>query len=87
MSHGNHIYTAKPPSVKSFGLNRRRRRVCIFNAFRYPEKNDIEFAIKLGITNSLSVITHYGAKNILLSYPAALKSMKKLKIKIKKKKL
>jgi ribokinase len=46
------------------------------------KKGDIEFAMKLGVANSLSVITHHGAKNKLLNYNEALN--KSMKIKIKK---
>jgi len=49
------------------------------------KKNDIEFAIKLGITNAESVIMHHGAKNKLLTYNTALRIMKKRLIKVVKK--
>lgn len=45
-------------------------------------KNDIEFAIRLAITNAESVICHHGAKNKLLTYPEALKIMKKRPVKV-----
>lgn len=51
------------------------------------KKNNIEFAIKLAIVNSTSVITHHGAKNKLLRYRQALDMIKKHKIKIKTKKI
>ena len=41
------------------------------------KKNDIKFAIDLGMTNAESVIQHHGAKEILLTYSEALKAMKK----------
>ncbi len=50
-------------------------------------KKDMEFSLKLGVTNAQSVIQHYGAKNILLSYKEALRQMKKRRIKIVKKKI
>ena len=50
-------------------------------------KNDIEFAIKLGITNAESVIKYHGAKNILLRYNEALRIMKKVPVKVIKKKI
>ena len=40
-----------------------------------------EFALKLGLINSQSIITHYGAKNKLLSYKEALRKTHNLKIK------
>lgn len=81
------IYKAKPPSVKvvdSTGAGDAFASSFLSGILR---KNDIEFAVKLGVTNSLSVITHYGAKNILLSYKEAMRQMKKWKIRIKKKRI
>lgn len=49
-------------------------------------KNDVEFAIKLGIANSVSVISHHGAKNILMTCKEAVKAVKKAKVKVHKKK-
>ena len=51
------------------------------------KKNNIEFAIQLGMTNAESVISYHGAKNKLLSYKEALKIMKRRPIKITKKKI
>lgn len=51
------------------------------------KKNNIEFAIKLGMTNAESVISYHGAKNKLLKYKEALSIMKKRPIKVKKKKV
>ena len=81
------IYCAKPPVVKvvdSTGAGDAFAASFLCGILR---KNDVEFAIKLGIVNSISVISHYGAKNILLSYNEAMKGMKKLKVKIHKKKV
>ena len=50
------------------------------------KKNNVEFAIKLGMTNAESVITYHGAKNKLLRYKEALKILRKQPIKVKKKK-
>ena len=82
-----HIYTAKPPVVKvvdSTGAGDAFAASFLSGIIR---KNDVEFAIKLGLANSISVIKYYGAKNILLSYKEALKSVKKLKIRVSKKKI
>jgi len=49
--------------------------------------NDIEFALKLAITNSESVIQYIGAKNKLLTWNEAKKKIKKKKIIISKKHL
>ena len=51
------------------------------------KKNDVEFAITLGMTNAESVIQYHGAKNKLLRYKEALKIMKKRPIKVTKRKL
>jgi len=50
-------------------------------------KNNVEFALRLGMTNAESVIQHHGAKEKLLTYNEALKIMKKRPIKLIKKKL
>lgn len=82
-----HIYTAKPPFVKivdSTGAGDAFASSFLCGILR---KNDIEFAIKLGIVNSQSVVRHYGAKNILLTFNEAMKAIKRLKVKIRKKKI
>ena len=81
----NYIYTAKPPFVKvvdSTGAGDAFAASFLSGILR---KKDIEFAIKLGLVNALSVITHYGAKNILMTFKEAMESMKKLKVKVHKK--
>ena len=40
------------------------------------KRNDIEFALQLGLAEAESVITHYGAKNKLLTWNEALKIIK-----------
>jgi ribokinase len=40
------------------------------------KKNDINFALKLGLANAESVITHFGAKNKLLTWKEAVKKIK-----------
>ena len=50
-------------------------------------KNDVEFAMKLGMTNAESVIQHHGAKEKLLTYKEALEIMRKSPIKVVKQKL
>ena len=81
------IYTATPPFVKVVDATGAGDAFAASFLSGILKKKDIEFAIKLGITNALSVITHYGAKNILLTYNEAMKEMRKLKIKIHKKKI
>ena len=82
-----YIYTAEPPFVKIVDTTGAGDAFAASFVSGILRKNDIEFAIKLGIANAQSVIMHYGAKNILLGYKEALKSMKKLKIKIHKKRI
>lgn len=48
------------------------------------KKNGVEFALKMGLANSESVITHPGAKNRLLKYNEISKAIKKRPAKIKK---
>jgi len=50
------------------------------------KKNSIEFAIKLGIINSESVISHHGAKTKLLRWNEALSMLKKSPVTVTKKK-
>jgi len=83
----SNIYIIKPPFVKIVDTTGAGDAFAASFLSGILRKNDVEFAIKLGVVNSLSVITHYGAKNILLSYKEAMKSMKKFKITIRKKKI
>jgi len=81
------IYSAKPPFVKIVDTTGAGDAFAASFLSGLIRKNSIEFAIKLGMANAMSVITHYGAKNILLTYNEAMKAMRKLKIKIHKKKI
>lgn len=47
------------------------------------KKGDIEFAMRLALANSESVIMYHGAKNKLLTYKEALKKIKSRTVKIK----
>lgn len=84
---GSHIYTCKPPFVKIVDATGAGDAFAASFLCGILRKNDIEFAIKLGIANAQSVVGHYGAKNILLTYSEAMKAMKKLNIKIHKKRI
>lgn len=83
---GEHIYKAKPPYVKIVDTTGAGDAFAASFLCGILKKNNVEFAIKLGITNAMSVITHYGAKNVLLTWKQAMKEMKKLNIKVSKKK-
>lgn len=80
-----HIYAAKPPFVKAVDSTGAGDAFAASFVSGILRKNNIEFAIKLGIANSQSVIRHHGAKNILLNFNEAMRAMKRLKIKIRKK--
>ena len=51
------------------------------------KKRDIEFCMRLGVVNAQSVVQHYGAKNTLLSWAAALKKMRSQRAKFSKHKI
>lgn len=51
------------------------------------KKNDFEYALRLGLANSESVVTGHGAKDKLLTWSQIQKDMKKFPAKITKKKL
>src|SRR3989338_7309057 len=82
-----YVYSSKPPFVKVVDTTGAGDAFASSFLCGILRKNDVEFAIRLGIVNSLSVITHYGAKNVLLTFNEAMKEMKKLKIKIRKKRI
>jgi ribokinase len=50
------------------------------------KKGNMEFAIKLGMTNAESVITHHGAKNKLLRYVEALNVLRRRPVRVVKRK-
>lgn len=83
----NYIYTAQPTYLKVVDSTGAGDAFAASLLSGILKKNNMEFAIKLGMVNSESVVTHYGAKNILLTFNKAIKIMKKSKIKIKKKKI
>ncbi len=80
------LYSATPPTVKVVDATGAGDAFASSLLSGLIRKNDIEFAIRLAVVNSSSVLVHHGAKNILLSYPAAIKAMGKLKMRIQKKK-
>lgn len=84
---GLHIYSAFPPPVKIVDSTGAGDAFASSFLCGLLKNKDTEFAIRLGIINAQSVVSHYGAKNILLSYKEAMKIMKKFRVKINKKKI
>ncbi len=82
---GKHMYTAYPRKVRI------KETTGAGDAFASSFlagtiiKNDIIFALKLGLLNSESVITHMGAKEKLLTKKEIYAKLKKTKLKITKK--
>lgn len=87
VSDGKYIYSARPHNVKVVETTGAGDAFAASFLSGIIKRNDIKFAIELGITNSQSVIQHHGAKNKLLSYSEALEILKKNPIKITKRKL
>lgn len=85
VSDDRHIYSCIPPPVKIVDATGAGDAFAASFLSGLLRKNDIEFAIKLGIANAQSVVSCYGAKNILLTFKEAIKAMKKLKIRVHKK--
>ena len=82
-----HIYYAFPPPVRIVDATGAGDAFASSFLCGLLKSKDTEFAIKLGIINAQSVVSHYGAKNILLSYKEAMKTMKKFRVKINKKRI
>ncbi len=83
----DYIYSAKPSDVKIVDTTGAGDAFASSFLSGMIRKNNIEFAIRLGVANAQSVVAHYGAKNILLTYKDAMKELKKLRIKINVKKV
>jgi len=83
----NYIYSGKPHNIEIVETTGAGDAFASSFLCGIIRKNNIEFALKLGMTNAESVIQHHGAKEKLLTYYEALKIMKKMSIKIIKKKL
>ena len=73
---GKYTYYGKPHNVKIVETTGAGDAFASSFLSGIIKKNDIKFAIDLGMTNAESVIQHHGAKEILLSYNAAVKAMK-----------
>ena len=83
----DYIYRALPPPVKIVDATGAGDAFAASFLSGIIRKNDIEFAIKLGIVNAQSVVSHYGAKNVLLTFKEAVKGVKKIKVRIHRKKI
>ncbi|MDP3765385.1 MAG: PfkB family carbohydrate kinase, partial [Nanoarchaeota archaeon] len=83
----SYIYVALPPPVKIVDATGAGDAFASSFLCGLLKNKGVEFAIRLGIINAQSVVSHYGAKNILLSYKEVMKIMKKFRVKIKKKKI
>ena len=73
---GKKVYSIKPHNVKvveATGAGDSFASAFLAGIIR---RNDVRFALKLGLANAESVITHYGAKNKLLTWNEALKKVK-----------
>ena len=79
----NQIYYGKPTNVKIVETTGAGDAFASSFLCGIIRKNNIEFAMKLGMTNAESVIQHHGAKEKLLTYNEALKIMKRRPIKVK----
>jgi len=85
--NNNQVYCGKPNNVKIVETTGAGDAFASSFLCGMIKKNNIEFALKLGMTNAESVIQHHGAKEKLLRFNEALKIMKRIPIKVSKKKL
>lgn len=81
---GKNIYTIIPKKIKIVESTGAGDAFASSFLSGMIKKSNIEFALKLGLVNSESVIQHSGAKNKLLKYKEALESIRKSSVKIKK---
>ncbi len=84
---GRCVYSAKAHSIKVVETTGAGDAFAASFLSGIIKKNNVEFAIKLGMTNAESVITHHGAKNKLLSYKEILDVLRKSPIKVMKKRI
>ncbi len=81
--HNNTVYYGKSNKIKVIETTGAGDAFASSFLSGIVRKNDIKFALMLGMTNAESVIQHHGAKEKLLRYNEALKIMKKRPIKVK----
>lgn len=82
-SDGKKSYVVKPHKVKVHETTGAGDAFASGFVSGLIKKNDVKFALKLGLANAESVVCRYGAKNGLLKYNDALKKIKKVSVKIK----
>ena len=85
--HNNYVYKGEPTNVKIVETTGAGDAFASTFLSEIIRKNDVEFALKLAITNAESVIQYHGAKERLLTYNEALKVLKKRPVKVTKNKL
>ncbi|MBI2657281.1 carbohydrate kinase family protein [Candidatus Woesearchaeota archaeon] len=82
-----YFYSAMPPPVKIVDATGAGDAFAASFLSGLLRKNDMDFAIRLGVANAQSVVSHYGAKNILLTFKECARHAKKLKMKIHRRKV
>ncbi|HLG24691.1 MAG TPA: carbohydrate kinase family protein [Candidatus Nanoarchaeia archaeon] len=85
--HNGFIYSAKPKKIKVVDPTGAGDAFAASFLSGMMKRNDVEFAMNLGVVNAQSVVSYYGAKNILLTFGEAVKAMKKSNLKVSKKKI
>jgi len=73
---GKKVYSIKPHNIKVIEATGAGDSFASAFLAGIIRKNDINFALKLGLANAESVISHYGAKNKLLTWQEAVKKIK-----------
>ncbi len=86
-SDGKHLYSLIPHKIKVVEATGAGDAFTSSFLAGIVKRNNIEFALELGLTNAESVIQYYGAKNKLLTWKEALKEINKSKFKINKSKI
>ncbi len=79
---GSTMYTCTPPPIKVVDATGAGDAFAATFLAGLLKNKSVEFSLALAVANAQSVLSHYGAKNILLTYPQAISAMKKLKMKI-----
>jgi len=75
--HNHNVLTIKPSKIKVVESTGAGDAFASGFLTGLIKKQDIEFALKLGLADSESVIRHHGSKNKLLKYNEALKKIRK----------